>query len=109
MYLRSTIGTTACGPMLPSRAHACARLRPSRQAASAQPDAGWKIYDFETEMNRLGVFQVLDTSERPAWRVYNNSDFTLSPTYPAQFVVPRQCSDAVRLRAPSLMSPVGLP
>ena len=66
-------------------------------------DNCWMVYDTRIELMRLGV-----PNER--WRVSDvNSDYQLSPTYPATWAVPHSVSDELLRAAASFRSKARLP
>ena len=62
---------------------------------------GWKLLDWQHEFYRQGVLTDQATSANSRWRMFDNSDFQMSPTYPPKFIMPAQLTDAELLRVTS--------
>ena len=70
---------------------------------------GWKLLDWQHEFYRQGIFTDQGTSANSRWRMFDNSDFQMSPTYPPKFIVPAQLTDAELLRVTMYRSNARIP
>ncbi len=63
-------------------------MRQGRRGSSSVD--GWTLYDPIQEFRRQGVIPNETTSKRvmTKFRLVDNTNFQLSPTYPSRFVVP---------------------
>ena len=72
-------------------------------------DDGWKLLDWHHEFYRQGVFSDESESSNEKWRMVDNTDYQMSPTYPPHFIVPAQITNAELLRVTMYRSNARIP
>ena len=70
---------------------------------------GWELLDWQHEFYRQGVLKDQEISANSRWRMFDNSDFQMSPTYPPKFIIPAQLTDAELLRVTMYRSNARIP
>ena len=76
-------------------------------------DCAWELYDIKAEMKRLGLHEkiVSGGSEKTfsLWRMIDNSDYTISASYPSFFVVPARISKEKMMKSADFRTKNRLP